>query len=89
MKVQMPVWRLIDSYKGRNPYGHFFDSETLKFFGERISDMRVLSETKKIIDYSGDEHECIVLSSLQRKHPLGPRRKYSYFDVETFDYIPR
>lgn len=45
MKVTIPVWKLVDMYKGKHPYGHFFDDKTLKFFGERLSDMRVLSNT--------------------------------------------
>lgn len=50
MKVTMPVWKLVDIYQGKHPGGHFFDRDTLKFFGERLSDMRVLSETKTIKD---------------------------------------
>lgn len=87
MKVTMPVWKLVDIYQGKHPGGHFFDRDTLKFFGERLSDMRVLSETETIKDCSGEKHECYVLSRLQRKHPAGPRRTYAYFDVETLDHI--
>lgn len=89
MKVTMPVWKLVDIYQGKHPGGHFFDRDTLKFFGERLSDMRVLSETETIKDCSGKKHECYVLSRLQRKHPAGPRRTYAYFDVETLDHIAR
>ena len=87
MKVTMPVWKLVDIYQGKHPGGHFFDRDTLKFFGEMLSDMRVLSETETIKDCSGEKHECYVLSRLQRKHPAGPRRTYAYFDVETLDHI--
>lgn len=89
MKVTMPVWKLVDIYQGKHPGGHFFDRDTLKFFGERLSDMRVLSETKTIKDCLGEMHECYVLSRLQRKHPGGPKRTYAYFDVETFEDITR
>lgn len=89
MKVTMPVWKLVDIYQGKHPGGHFFDRDTLKFFGERLSDMRVLSETKTIKDCLGETHECYVLSRLQRKHPGGPKRTYAYFDVETFENITR
>ena len=34
MKVTMPVWKLVDIYQGKHPGGHFFDRDTLKFFGE-------------------------------------------------------
>lgn len=87
MKVTIPVWKLVDMYKGKYPYGHFFDDKTLKFFGERLSDMRVLSNTETVKDCQGETHECYVLSRLQRKHPAGPRRTYAYFDVETLKHI--
>ena len=82
----MTVYTLMENYKAKQG-GHFFDEATLKFFGERISDMRVLKDTTTVKTYSGDTHTCYVLSSLQRKHPMGPRRKYSYFDTETFANI--
>ena len=85
----MNAWILAGKYSEKNPEGHFFDKKTLKFFGERFSDMYVLKETRKIKDWSGNEHECYVLSSLQRNHPLGPRRHYSYFDTTTFEFIAR
>lgn len=82
----MTVYNLIANYEDKQ-HGHFFDAATLKFFGERISDMRVLKGTTVVKTYSGEEHTCYTLSSLQRKHPMGPRRKYSYFDTETFEHI--
>lgn len=56
MKVTIPVWKLVDMYKGKYPYGHFFDDKTLKFFGERLSDMRVLSNTETVKDCQGETH---------------------------------
>lgn len=85
----MTVYGLIDEHKTRWPLSHFFDSDTLKFFGERYSDMRVFKETEKITDYHGEEHVCYVLSSLQRKHPRGPTRSYHYFDAETFEIVTK
>lgn len=85
----MTVYSLMSEYKANHPDGHFFDHDTLKFFGERISEMRVLKGTTCVKDYLGEEHECYCLSSLQRKNPLGPRRKYSYFEVGTFDIVYR
>ena len=83
----MTVYGLITRYQNANPYGHFFDHDTLKFFGERISEMRILKATEKVKDISGEEHECYVLSSLQRKHPIRPTRSYHYFDVNTFKEV--
>ena len=84
---KMTVTRLIHQYYLKHPEGHFFDRETLKFFGERISDMRVMKDTEVVTDYAGEKHTCYCLSHLQRKHPCGPTRRYTYFDVDTLDKI--
>ena len=81
------VYGLVSRYYEKNPGGHFFDRETLKFFGESLSTMRLLKGTVKIKDICGEEHECYVLSRLQKKHPLGPRRTYAYFDINTLDDV--
>lgn len=85
----MTVGELIYNYQQNNPDGHFFDADTLRFFGERRSEMNVLKDTTTITDWSGKEHECYVLSSRQRRFPGGPRRAYYYFDTSTFDEIQR
>ena len=74
-------------YRAKHPNGHFFDDETLRFFGERMSEMRLLKGTCTVTDISGRERTCYCLSSLQRKSPLGPRRKYHYFDAETIEQV--
>lgn len=83
----MDVYRLMAEYANHNPGGHYFDRKTLRFFGERISEMRVLKGTYKVRDGAGNEYEAYCLSSLQRKHPCGPLRHYSYFEVGTFKYL--
>ena len=77
----------IRAYYKKNPEGHYFDPETLNFFGERVSDMRLLKKTVKVKDISGVEHEAYVISRLQRNHPGGPRRTRAYFDIYTLDNI--
>jgi hypothetical protein len=77
----------IRAYYKKNPEGHYFDQETLKFFGERLSDMRLLKKTAKVKDIRGVEHEAYVISRLQRKHPGGPQRTYAYFDVDALTPI--
>lgn len=89
MEKNLSVYELIREYQRHNPNGHYFDHDTLKFFGERISEMRVLKGTFTITDLSGTPHECYMLSSLQRKNPAGPKRHYEYFDVNTFDSVYR
>ena len=83
----MTVDNLIYEYHKHNPNGHFFDRDTLRFFGERVSDMRILAKKATIETYSGEMHDCYVLSSLQRNHPCGARRHYAFFDAETFKII--
>lgn len=83
----MTVYTLIERHNHNNPGSHFFDRDTLRFFGERISEMRVYKDTEIITDYSGNNHICYVLSSLQRKAPGGPSRAYHYFDSETYEVI--
>lgn len=83
----MTYYTLKKNHETTHPEGHFFDADTLKFFGERESDMRVLKNTEIVIDYNGKEHECYVLSSYQRKYPTGARRVYHYFDTTTFDCV--
>ena len=83
----MTVSELICQYRAHNPTGHFFDADTLRFFGERRSEMRVMKDIETVTDISGEKHRAYCLSSLQRKAPGGPRRAYHYFDAETFDHI--
>lgn len=72
------------------PDGHFFDHAAMKFFGERPSEMRLLKRPARILDISGTERECYVVSSVQRPGPpLARRRVYHYFDADTLeDVIP-
>lgn len=65
----------------------FFSEKTLRFFGERLSDMRIKNYPITIVDWSNEEHECYILSTLQRKAPGGPTRHYAYFDTTTFEEI--
>lgn len=83
----MTVYSLINNYYIHHPKGHYFHRDTLKWFGERISEMRVFKETVQIRDSLGEIHTCYVLSKLSRNHPYGKRRTYAYFDVDTFDVI--
>lgn len=83
----MELYKLKAEYQNRHPNGHYFDRDTLKFFGERESEMKVLKTTAIITDVMGNDHECYVLSTRQRP-PFGkPIRKYHYFDIVTFDDV--
>ena len=85
------VEALESAYRRRYPNGHFFDRDTLRFFGERRSEMRLLKGTVKGRDFCGEEHECYCLSTIQRVPCIsgGTRQKrvHHYFDVNTLDNI--
>ena len=79
---------LIHEYYQKHPDGHFFDARTLKAFGERRSEMRLLKGTVKIKSAGGFPHTCYVVSSVQRPPaPLTRRRVHHYFDVETLEDV--
>lgn len=81
------VYDLKAAHLAAHPGSHFFDSNTLKFFGERLSSMRLLKKRYAITDCMGEKHECYCLSSPQRT-PLGNRMMhYFYFDVNTLEEI--
>ena len=77
----------IEDHNRLNKGSHFFDSETLKFFGEKRSTMKILQKTEKIKDISGKIHECYVLSSLQKTFTGNKRRNYTFFDIDTLKEI--
>lgn len=76
---------LIREYKKRN--SHYFDKDTLKHWGEKLSDMYILQKTVFIKDIRGQMHECIVLSKISKDFFGKPFRKYDYFDVNTLNRI--
>lgn len=75
-------------YESKRPDDHYFEKETLEFFGETIKDMEVLPETKEMKDARGETHTCYVLKRhqfnfLSEKHLMA----YTYFDVDTLEPI--
>lgn len=83
----MTVKELIREYYAHDPNGHFFDKDTLDFFGERMSEMKLLKDKAIVTDAHGKDHVCYVITTIQHKHPCGPTRAYHHFDAETFDHI--
>lgn len=81
------IYDLRNAYLRTHPNGHWFDSDTLAFFGESLSTMYLLKGTYRVKDCLGVEHSCYKVSKLSRKYPSGPRRTYAYFDVNTFDDV--
>ena len=87
MKTYNNIHSFIADYYEKYPNGRYFGRDALKFFGERLSEMRVYKTTEVKEDDRGKKHECYVVSRLQRKHPDGPTRTRAYFDVDTFEVI--
>ena len=83
----MTVYELRSRYLEKHPNGHFFDPETLKFFGETLSSMRVLGATTEVKDSIGEMHTCYVLSKLSKDFSGKKRRTYACFDVDTFEHV--
>jgi len=82
----MTAYELCDKYRHAVPDGHFFDEDTLRFFGETMNRMKV-SGPEVVEDWHGEKHNCWVLHSWQKNHPLGPRWVIHYFDTSTHDVV--
>lgn len=80
----MNINEFIEKYYRHNPNGHYFDHGALKFFGERLSKMRVLKHTVEVVDVWGEKHTCYCVSKWSSNYPGGARRTYVYFDATTF-----
>lgn len=77
----------IEAHKSKNPNSYYFSKNALKFFGERLSEMRVLKNTTVVKDSMGELHQCYVVSTVQHRHLNGATRHYTYFDVETLEEV--
>lgn len=88
----MTFWELKNKVIDTGHETHFFDSDTLKFFGERLSDMRLLKGTAEVTDVCGEKHTCYIVSATRRRNWSGPCKPYVYhhcFDTTTFRHITR
>ena len=84
----MTIAELVSQYRQHQPKGHFFDRETLAFFGEKISKM-TYNGIKVIKDASGHERQVHEIRSEENDSVLGRRWKLHFFDAFTFeDVIP-
>lgn len=86
----MTIYELKRKHEQHNKGSYFFSDETLKFFGESLSRMRVLKKTCEVVDCLGEKHTCFVVSSTRTKNAFGrckPYIVYLYFDSTTFEYI--
>ena len=81
----MTVYKLREELEKQGSY--YFSDDTLKFFGERLSDMYILKKTEKIKDYNGEIHDCYVLSKLYKDYKGRKVRNHDYFDIHTLERI--
>lgn len=81
------VYSLISAYQKAKPEGFYFDSDTLDFWGEKVSEMRLGKELYQVIDdYDDSAHWCYRLTTYQRDpFTNGKRLHVVYFDVDTFE----
>lgn len=72
--------------KEANPI--YFSKASLKYYGERLSDMRVLKAREDIIDSTGKKHEQAIVLSKLTTSPSGEKyREHVYFDNDTLQII--
>lgn len=81
------VYELKAAHEAKHKGSHFFDEDTLKFFGETYGNMHLFKRTVVIKDSYRNDHECYILSTLQKNAPCGAQRSYHHFDVKTLEVI--
>lgn len=88
--MTMTAYGLMKAHMKAFPKSHYFDRDTLKFFGERLSEMYVLKSKAIIEDSLSEKHTCYILSKSSKGQDGKRRRTYGYFDTETFEeVVPR
>lgn len=81
----MTVRELIYQYKRHNKNGHFFDSKTIRFFGDDLETATV--EEVTAMTNIGPKR-CWKYTANQDNAPVQPYLKTTYFDVENYhEYI--
>lgn len=82
----MTYYELKENILMNNPCSEFFTS--LRWFGIRESESRVLCYTIDIKGTDGHTHTCYILSERQRNAPKGvSQRHYTFWDISTFKEI--
>lgn len=81
------VAALIAAYEKAKPEGYYFSPDTLNFWGEKVSEMRLAKDLYEVIDkWDKTIHWCYRLTTYQRDPFANKKRLHVvYFDVETFE----
>lgn len=74
------------AYHTVGPNDYFFSKNTLDFFGEKLSDMRLLGETHAASD-GKKMYDCYVVKSTQHDMCGESCLTFYFFDVDTLKYI--
>lgn len=86
----MTIYELKREHEKHNKGSYFFSKNTLAFFGESLSRMRVLKNKIDVVDSIGEKHTCYVVSSTRNKNAFGRCKPYIvhlYFDSTTFEDV--
>lgn len=84
------IYTFINDFKKKNPNNHYFDDDTLKFFGNTLSSMKILKDIETVSDCTGKKHKCYVLSKKQYINGFISKEKgvfYDYFDINTLEIV--
>ena len=87
MDQTMTVSRLKFRIKEHHPDDHYFDRETMKFFGNRESEMYVHKKPIRLLCNDGKTRTAWVLKRVNRRDAFkdcAPFVSYDYFDTRTF-----
>lgn len=82
----MTIYQFVNEYN-KKVGDYYFSADTLAFFGERLSDMRILKKHAIKTDFYEIEHECFVLSKVSKDFTGRMYRNYDYFDINTYERI--
>lgn len=85
---KMDQYDLIRLYKQENG-GHYFDEDTLRFFGETTSEMELTPKFVTVIQ-DGEEHEAYELRLTRRRYAFEECEAFhvfSYFDSKTLSVL--
>lgn len=78
----LTVHELADKVIAAGHDSHFFDRDTLRFFGDTMQNYGVRTRTAYVHGYDGTSTECYVL--YRRKPVKHGKQDDAYFNVETF-----
>ena len=81
--MSITIQELKKEHIAKNPHSVFFDTATLRSFGESLSQMSVLQEKVKVKDRYDFTHYCYVVSSRRWR----TQTVHYYFDEESLKLI--